>query len=47
VELATFPDNVNAAATFLIGIGAGIAIRAKFWWRNKIHSCNRIKIHLV
>ena len=23
------------AITFLIGIGAGIAIRAKLWWKNK------------
>lgn len=23
------------ATTFLIGIGAGIAIRAKLWWKNK------------
>ncbi|WMW22755.1 hypothetical protein RE476_02735 [Methanolobus mangrovi] len=23
------------AATFLIGISTGIAIRAKFWWKNK------------
>jgi uncharacterized membrane protein YidH (DUF202 family) len=22
-------------ATFLIGIGTGIAIRAKLWWKNK------------
>jgi len=23
------------AATFLIGIGAGIVIRTKLWWKNK------------
>lgn len=23
------------AATFLIGIGTGIVIRAKLWWKNK------------
>lgn len=23
------------ATTFLIGIGAGIVIRAKLWWKNK------------
>ena len=23
------------AVTFLIGIGAGIVIRAKLWWKNK------------
>ena len=23
------------AATFLVGIGTGIAIRAKLWWKNK------------
>ncbi|MBP2030354.1 hypothetical protein J2755_001288 [Methanohalophilus levihalophilus] len=26
---------LTEAATFLIGIGTGIAIRAKIWWKNK------------
>ncbi|TGC06989.1 SHOCT-like domain-containing protein [Methanolobus halotolerans] len=28
-------SHATEAATFLIGIGAGIVIRAKLWWKNK------------